>query len=262
MLITKEENRKNLSIKNHSVFQIKVGGEMVYKELTAKIRVSLKEQWFYHIVVGVLFLIYTTIVILGNGIFLDDIIKVLGLLFLFTGIGNLIYSFSGIGENVFHWGEIFFWGIIEFFSGWMLLSNRLLIVEKKMIEEVSLAIEKVTESKVELQGYLIIFYIGTFLMFRGISHIVTKIYEENGIEHNKTLLILKRILILDGFVDFIFGVFVTLSMYLAQGVFYYILFTYVFITSVLTIIFGLGSKYSSEIEEKKENIEIEEETTR
>lgn len=224
--------------------------------MTAKIRVSLREQWFYHVIIGVLFLIYTAIVILGNGIFLDDIVKVLGFLFLMTGIGNLIYSFSGIGEREFHWGEIFFWGIIEVFSGWILLSERLLVAEKNLIDEVSLAIEKVIASKVELRGYLIIFYIGTFLMFRGISHIVTKIYEDDGINHNKTLVVIKRILILDGFIDFIFGVLVTLSMYLAQGVFYYIVFTYIFITSILTIIFGLGTKYSLKIE-KNEFLESE-----
>lgn len=242
----------------------------MYKELTAKIRASLREQWFYHIVIGVLFLFYTAIVILGNGIFLDDVVKVLGFLFLLTGIGNLIYSFSGIGERAFHWGEIFFWGVIEVFSGWILLSNRLLIAEKNLIEEVSLAIEKVTASKVELQGYLIIFYIGTFLMFRGISHMVTKVYEKDGIEDNRTLIVIKRVLIFDGFIDSIFGVLITFSMYLAQGVFYYILFVYIFITSILTIIFGLGSKYSLKIERQKDsvekekekiNVEIEKETT-
>ena len=231
----------------------------MYKELTRKIRKSLREQWFYHIIVGLIFLIYTAIVIIGNGIFLDDVVKVLGFLFLFTGIGNLIYSFSGIGEIEFHWGEIFFWGILEVFSGGLLLSNKLLVAESNLIEEVSLAIEKVTAAKVELQGYLIIFYIGTFLTFRGISHIVTKIYEPEGITNNKTLVVIKRVLILDGFIDFIFGVSVTLSMYLAQNIFYYIIFVYILVTSILTIIFGLGSKYSLKIEkEEKNNSELKE----
>lgn len=231
----------------------------MYKELTRKIRKSLREQWFYHIVVGLIFLIYAAIVIIGNGIFLDDVVKVLGFLFLLTGIGNLIYSFSGIGEREFHWGEIFFWGILEVFSGGLLLSSKLLTAERNLIEEVSLAIEKVTAAKVELQGYLVIFYIGTFLTFRGISHIVTKVYEPEGINHNRTLGVLKRVLILDGFIDFIFGVAVTLSMYLAQNIFYYIVFVYIVITSILTIIFGLGSKYSLKVEkdEELENIEIE-----
>ncbi|MCQ8212573.1 hypothetical protein NON08_08565 [Cetobacterium somerae] len=225
----------------------------MYKELTRKIRKSLREQWFYHIVVGLLFLIYAAVVIIGNGIFLDDVVKVLGFLFLLTGIGNLIYSFSGIGEREFHWGEIFFWGILEVFSGGLLLSNKLLIAEHNLIQEVSLAIEKVTASKVELQGYLIIFYIGTFLTFRGISHIVTKIYEPEGINHNKTLAVIKRVLILDGFIDFIFGVAVTLSMYLAHSIFHYIVFAYIIVTSILTIIFGLGSKYSLKIESEDED---------
>lgn len=225
----------------------------MYKELTKKIRKSLREQWFYHITVGLIFLIYVAIVIIGNGVFLDDVVKVLGFLFLLTGIGNLIYSFSGIGEREFHWGEIFFWGILEVFSGGLLLSNKLLIAEKNLIEEVSLAIEKVIASKVELQGYLIIFYIGTFLTFRGISHIVTKIYEPEGINHNRTLIVIKRVLILDGFIDFIFGVAVTLSMYLSHSIFYYIVFTYILITSILTIIFGLGSKYSLKIEKEDED---------
>ncbi|WP_418965537.1 hypothetical protein [Cetobacterium sp.] len=231
----------------------------MYKELTRKIRKSLREQWFYHIVVGLIFLIYAAIVIIGNGIFLDDVVKVLGFLFLLTGIGNLIYSFSGIGEREFHWGEIFFWGILEVFSGGLLLSSKLLTAERNLIEEVSLAIEKVTAAKVELQGYLVIFYIGTFLTFRGISHIVTKVYEPEGINHNRTLGVLKRVLILDGFIDFIFGVGVTLSMYLAQNIFYYIVFVYIVITSILTIIFGLGSKYSLKVEkdEELENIEVE-----
>ncbi len=231
----------------------------MYKELTRKIRKSLREQWFYHIVVGLIFLIYAAIVIIGNGIFLDDVVKVLGFLFLLTGIGNLIYSFSGIGEREFHWGEIFFWGILEVFSGGLLLSSKLLTAERNLIEEVSLAIEKVTAAKVELQGYLVIFYIGTFLTFRGISHIVTKVYEPEGINHNRTLGVLKRVLILDGFIDFIFGVGVTLSMYLAQNIFYYIVFVYIVITSILTIIFGLGSKYSLKVEKDEElkNIEIE-----
>lgn len=231
----------------------------MYKELTRKIRKSLREQWFYHIVVGLIFLIYAAIVIIGNGIFLDDVVKVLGFLFLLTGIGNLIYSFSGIGEREFHWGEIFFWGILEVFSGGLLLSSKLLTAERNLIEEVSLAIEKVTAAKVELQGYLVIFYIGTFLTFRGISHIVTKVYEPEGINHNRTLGVLKRVLILDGFIDFIFGVAVTLSMYLAQNIFYYIVFVYIVITSILTIIFGLGSKYSLKVEkdEELENIEVE-----
>lgn len=225
----------------------------MYKELTRKIRKSLREQWFYHIVVGLIFLIYAAIVIIGNGVFLDDVVKVLGFLFLLTGIGNLIYSFSGIGEREFHWGEIFFWGILEVFSGGLLLSNKLLVAENNLIEEVSLAIEKVTASKVELQGYLIIFYIGTFLTFRGISHIVTKIYEPEGINHNRTLIVIKRVLILDGFIDFIFGVAVTLSMYLSHSIFYYIVFAYILITSILTIIFGLGSKYSLKIEKEDED---------
>lgn len=231
----------------------------MYKELTRKIRKSLREQWFYHIVVGLIFLIYAAIVIIGNGIFLDDVVKVLGFLFLLTGIGNLIYSFSGIGEREFHWGEIFFWGILEVFSGGLLLSSKLLTAERNLIEEVSLAIEKVTAAKVELQGYLVIFYIGTFLTFRGISHIVTKVYEPEGINHNRTLGVLKRVLILDGFIDFIFGVGVTLSMYLAQNIFYYIVFVYIVITSILTIIFGLGSKYSLKVEKDEElkNIEVE-----
>lgn len=231
----------------------------MYKELTRKIRKSLREQWFYHIVVGLIFLIYAAIVIIGNGIFLDDVVKVLGFLFLLTGIGNLIYSFSGIGEREFHWGEIFFWGILEVFSGGLFLSSKLLTAERNLIEEVSLAIEKVTAAKVELQGYLVIFYIGTFLTFRGISHIVTKVYEPEGINHNRTLGVLKRVLILDGFIDFIFGVAVTLSMYLAQNIFYYIVFVYIVITSILTIIFGLGSKYSLKVEkdEELENIEVE-----
>lgn len=231
----------------------------MYKELTRKIRKSLREQWFYHIVVGLIFLIYAAIVIIGNGIFLDDVVKVLGFLFLLTGVGNLIYSFSGIGEREFHWGEIFFWGILEVFSGGLLLSSKLLTAERNLIEEVSLAIEKVTAAKVELQGYLVIFYIGTFLTFRGISHIVTKVYEPEGINHNRTLGVLKRVLILDGFIDFIFGVGVTLSMYLAQNIFYYIVFVYIVITSILTIIFGLGSKYSLKVEkdEELENIEVE-----
>lgn len=231
----------------------------MYKELTRKIRKSLREQWFYHIVVGLIFLIYAAIVIIGNGIFLDDVVKVLGFLFLLTGVGNLIYSFSGIGEREFHWGEIFFWGILEVFSGGLLLSSKLLTAERNLIEEVSLAIEKVTAAKVELQGYLVIFYIGTFLTFRGISHIVTKVYEPEGINHNRTLGVLKRVLILDGFIDFIFGVAVTLSMYLAQNIFYYIVFVYIVITSILTIIFGLGSKYSLKVEkdEELENVEVE-----
>lgn len=231
----------------------------MYKELTRKIRKSLREQWFYHIVVGLIFLIYAAIVIIGNGIFLDDVVKVLGFLFLLTGIGNLIYSFSGIGEREFHWGEIFFWGILEVFSGGLLLSSKLLTAERNLIEEVSLAIEKVTAAKVELQGYLVIFYIGTFLTFRGISHIVTKVYEPEGINHNRTLGVLKRVLILDGFIDFIFGVAVTLSMYLAQNIFYYIVFVYIVITSILTVIFGLGSKYSLKVEkdEELENVEVE-----
>ena len=231
----------------------------MYKELTRKIRKSLREQWFYHIVVGLIFLIYAAIVIIGNGIFLDDVVKVLGFLFLLTGVGNLIYSFSGIGEREFHWGEIFFWGILEVFSGGLLLSSKLLTAERNLIEEVSLAIEKVTAAKVELQGYLVIFYIGTFLTFRGISHIVTKVYEPEGINHNRTLGVLKRVLILDGFIDFIFGVAVTLSMYLAQNIFYYIVFVYIVITSILTVIFGLGSKYSLKVEkdEELENVEVE-----
>lgn len=224
----------------------------MYKELTTKIRKSLREQWFYHIVVGTIFLLYVAVVVIGNGIFLSDVVKVLGFLFLLTGIGNLIYSFSGIGESAFHWGEIFFWGILESFSGLLLLSNKLLIAEQNLIEEVSLAVEKVTATRVELQGYLVIFYIGTFLTFRGISHIVTKIYEPEGITHNRTLAVIKRVLILDGFVDFIFGIAVTLSMYLAQGIFHYILLIYILITSILTIIFGLGSKYSLKIEEPEE----------
>ncbi|WP_432204480.1 hypothetical protein ACQ9ZF_05495 [Cetobacterium somerae] len=227
----------------------------MYKELTKKIRKSLREQWFYHVIVGVVFLIYIAIVIIGNGIFLDDVVKILGFLFLFTGIGNLIYSFSGIGEKDFHWGEIFFWGILEVFSGGLLLSNKLMIAEKNLIEEVSLAIEKITAAKVELQGYLIIFYIGTFLTFRGISHIVTKIYEPEGINHNRTLGVIKRILILDGFIDFIFGVGVTLSMYLAQSTFYYIVFAYIFITSVLTVIFGLTSKYALKLEKLNDELD-------
>lgn len=230
----------------------------MYKELTIKIRKSFREQWFYHVIVGMLFLIYVGIVVIGNGIFLNDVVKILGFLFFLTGIGNLIYSFSGIGEKAFHWGEIFFWGILECFSGLLLLSNKLLIAEKNLIEEVSLAIEKITATKVELQGYIVIFYIGAFLTFRGISHIVTKVYEPEGITHNKMLVVVKRILMLDGFMDFIFGIGVTLSMYLAQGIFYYILLIYILVISILMIIFGLTSKYSLKTEKLDGEKNIEE----
>ncbi|MGL5989094.1 hypothetical protein [Cetobacterium sp.] len=230
----------------------------MYKELTAKIRISLKEQWFYHMIVGIFFLLYTAIVILGNGIFLDNIIKILGFLFLLTGIGNLIYSFSGIGEREFHWGEIFFWGLFEVFSGWVLLSNKILEIEQELIEEVSLVVEKVVASKIELRGYLVMFYIGTFLTFRGINHIVMTIYNNEGILQNKTLVMVKRILVFDGFVDLIFGIVVTLMMYLNQSSFPYVIFIYVFITSITTILFSFASKYSIKIEK---DISIEKETT-
>ncbi|MGL4425405.1 MAG: hypothetical protein ACRCZR_07825 [Cetobacterium sp.] len=231
----------------------------MYKELTMKIRQSLKEQWFYHIVIGVIFLIYTAIVILGNGIFLNSSVKMLGALFLLTGIGNLMYSFSGIGEREFHWGEILFWGLIEISSGWILISGKLLSLEQELIQEISLTVEKILASKVELQGYLVMFYIGTFLMFRGINHIVTTVYNKKGIDYNKNLVFIKRILVLDGTVDVLFGLLVSLTMYLNQNVFIYIIFGYILITSVLTILFGLASKYSSKLENEK--IENEKETT-
>ncbi|MGL5644622.1 hypothetical protein, partial [Cetobacterium sp.] len=66
------------------------------------------------------------------------------------------------------------------------------------------------------------------------------------------------VLILDGFIDFIFGIVVTLSMYLAQGIFYYILLIYILMTSILTIIFGLASKYSLKVEKIEEEKEIKE----
>ncbi|MGL5918209.1 MAG: hypothetical protein ACRCYM_03080, partial [Cetobacterium sp.] len=69
----------------------------------------------------------------------------------------------------------------------------------------------------------------------------------------------KRILILDGTVDIMFGIAVTLTMYLNQKIFLYIIFGYIFITSVLTILFGLASKYSYKLENEK--IENEKETT-
>ncbi|MGL5088704.1 MAG: hypothetical protein ACRC6Z_04530 [Cetobacterium sp.] len=230
----------------------------MYKELATKIRISLKEQWFYHMIVGIFFLLYTAVVIIGNGIFLDNIVKILGFLFLLTGIGNLIYSFSGIGEREFHWGEVFFWGLFEVFSGWVLFSNKILKIEQELIEEVSLVVEKVVASKIELRGYLVMFYIGTFLTFRGINHIVTTIYNNEGILQNKTLIIVKRILVFDGFVDLLFGIAVTLMMYLNQHSFPYVIFIYIFITSITTILFSFASKYSIKIEE---DILIEKETT-
>ncbi|MGL5001012.1 MAG: hypothetical protein ACRC6J_04745 [Cetobacterium sp.] len=234
----------------------------MYRKLTAKIRFYFKEQWFYHIIVGVLFLLYAAVVILGNGIFLEDVVKVLGFLFLLTGVGNLIYSFSGIGERSFHWGEVLFWGLLEVFSGWVLLSDKILKIEQELIEEVSLVVEKVIASKVELEGYLVMFYIGIFLTFRGINHIVTTVYEEESTFYNKKLIIIKRILIFDGFVDFVFGIGVTLAMYLNEESFFYLIYLYVFITSITTILFALASKYSAKIENDKsiEKEEIEKET--
>ncbi|MGL5355152.1 MAG: hypothetical protein ACRDAQ_01190 [Cetobacterium sp.] len=234
----------------------------MYKKLTTKIRFYLKEQWFYHMIIGLSFLLYTAVVILGNGIFLENVVKALGFLFLLTGIGNLMYSFSGIGEREFHWGEVLFWGLLEVFSGWILLSDKILKIEQELIEEVSLVVEKVIASKVELEGYLIMFYIGIFLTFRGINHIVTTIYEKESTVCNKKLIIVKRILVFDGFIDFAFGIGVTLAMYLSEESFFYLIYLYVFITSITTIVFALASKYSAKIEKDKliEKEEVEKET--
>ena len=227
----------------------------MYKNTTEKIRALFKKQWFYHVCIGIVFLFYAMTVIVGNGIFLNDAIKVLGFLFFLTGIGNLIYSFSGIGITNFHWGEIFFWGSIEIFSGWLILSNKLLKLEGTLISDLTSTIEKVTGSRINLQGYLIIFFVGTFLTVRGISHIVTKIYDLDEREENKILNVIRRILILDGFVDFVFGIGIILSMYLIPSIFLNLVFLYIILASILMIIFGLGTKYSIKDDKKNDKKE-------
>lgn len=226
------------------------------KEVTVKIRNYFKKVWFYHIIVGLIFLMYSASVITTNGAMLKNVLMVLGCLFLLTGIGNVIYSFSGINSIRFHWGEMLFWGVVEILSGWIILSKKLEIFEVFLLETVGEAVRKATTAELDLKGYLIVFYIGTFLIFRGISHIVTKMYDQGTSKQKYIFIIGKWLLILDGFLDLIFGIGIVISAYLAPELFNYILFLYITFSSIILILFGWSLKYSTkESEEVSENEE-------
>ncbi|MBC2850521.1 hypothetical protein H5J22_03575 [Cetobacterium sp. 8H] len=226
------------------------------KEVTVKIRNYFKKVWFYHIIVGLIFLMYSASVITTNGAMLKNVLMVLGCLFLLTGIGNVIYSFSGINSIRFHWGEMLFWGVVEILSGWIILSKKLEIFEVFLLETVGEAVRKATTAELDLKGYLIVFYIGTFLIFRGISHIVTKMYDQGTSKQKYIFIIEKWLLILDGFLDLIFGIGIVISAYLAPELFNYILFLYITFSSIILILFGWSLKYSTkESEEVSENEE-------
>ncbi len=218
----------------------------MYKEIAVKIRDSLKKVWFYHIGVGLVFLVYSASVIITDGVMLGNVLEGLGFLFLLTGIGNILYSFSGIDDIEFHWGEMLFWGVIEIFSGWIILTKKMEIFEVFLIESVGGVIRRATSAELEIKGYLIIFYIGTFLTFRGISHLVTKVYSLGLMEQKNRVIFIKWLLILDGFLDFIFGIIIVVSMYLKPELFNYILFLYIGFSSVVLILFGWSLKYLME----------------
>ncbi|MEG0301287.1 MAG: hypothetical protein RSA57_00030 [Cetobacterium sp.] len=226
------------------------------KGATIKIKDYFKKIWVYHIIVGLIFLMYSASVITTDGAMLKNVLMVLGCLFLLTGVGNIIYSFSGINSIRFHWGEILFWGVIEIFSGWIILSKKLEIFEIFLLETVGDVVRRATTAELDLKGYLIVFYIGTFLIFRGISHIVTKIYNQGTSKQKYIFVIEKWLLILDGFLDLVFGIGIVISAYLAPELFNYILFLYITFSSVILVLFGWSLKYSTkESEEVLENEE-------
>lgn len=208
-----------------------------------KLRELLKKLWFYHILIGSLFLLFSIGVILGDGVTSNKIIKCLGLYFLLTGVGNLVYSFGRIGKKEFHWGEVFFWGLLEIFSGFLIL-NGSLIIEKTLLLEITSVMERLSSTKVNLDGYFLIFYVGTFMIFRGLSNIVTKLYSLSVTVNHLEILSVKRLVVLTGVEDFIFGIVIILSMFILPELFSYIVFFYILFSSMTMVLFGLGLKYS------------------
>lgn len=233
------------------------------KELGIKLNKILKKAWIAYIAIGIIFL-----GISASGLFLGVninkyIIKMLGILFVLGGISNLGYSLSEIKDKRFCWGEIFFRGCLEIFSGWLILWKKISGLETEYGEQVSKTVGKIAAADIKLDGYFIIFYVGLFLIFRGLIRLFTKLY--NYDEKSKMNYSLLRFLIgTTGLIDFAFGICVMIVMYLDPLKFKEIINIYIFIESILMILIGIVIKMSSEkikkIEmlEEKEKIEKEE----
>lgn len=203
----------------------------------------IQKLWFYQIIVGSLFLIFSLKVIVSGGEDTKDTVDILAYLFLLTGIGNIIYAFGRVGEKYFRWGEIFFWGVCEIFSGWLILSG-VAKVEKAIVENIGAVVEKITGTEIKLDGYFIIFYIGIFLIFRGISYIVTKVHSLNENEKTDKLLSVERLLVLSGIQDLIFGIAIVFSMFILPELFGYVIFFYILFSGMVLVLLGLNMKYT------------------
>lgn len=203
-----------------------------------KIQNLLKRAWIYYIIIGILFLIFSIKIIMSDNINEDILLKALGVLFLMMGFGNIIYSLEGIKNKDFHWGEILFWGVLESITGFLIVKEKL-VVEKFILLEISSAVEKISSLELELEGYIIIFYIGTFLIFRGLSNIVTNIY---NVSLNSKEVLVKCLINLIGIDDFCLGIVIIICMYINLDFFKYIILLYIFITSIFIILFGISLK--------------------
>lgn len=208
-----------------------------------KLRELVKKLWFYHILIGSIFLIFSIKVIIDKGIETKELVRYLGLFFLLNGIGSLLYSFGRVGKKQFHWGEVFFWGVLEMFTGFLILKENL-IIEKTLLMEITSTIEKISSVEINLEGYFVIFYIGTFMIFRGLSNIVTKLYSLSISENHLEILSVKRLVVLAGMEDFVFGIIIVICMYVLPELFPYVVFFYILFSSMTMILFGLGLKYS------------------
>lgn len=231
------------------------------KELGIKLNSIFKKVWGIYIIIGLIFLIIS-----GNYLFFGanlfrQMIKNLGIFFLFGGVINLIYSLSEVSDKRFCWGEIFFRGSLEIFSGWLILWEKINILENKYRGEVNETVRKLASTDVNLKGYFIIFYIGLFLIFKGLVRVFTKVYTYE--EKSKMNYSLLRFLTgISGLLDFSFGVSIMVMMYLNQEKIMDVIALYIFIESIFKIMIGIVIKLSFKKIQRLKEKEKEEENKR
>lgn len=231
------------------------------KELGIKLNSIFKKVWGIYIIIGLIFLIIS-----GNYLFFGanlfrQMTKNLGIFFLFGGVINLIYSLSEVSDKRFCWGEIFFRGSLEIFSGWLILWEKINILENKYRGEVNETVRKLASTDVNLKGYFIIFYIGLFLIFKGLVRVFTKVYTYE--EKSKMNYSLLRFLTgISGLLDFSFGVSIMVMMYLNQEKIMDVIALYIFIESIFKIMIGIVIKLSFKKIQRLKEKEKEEENKR
>lgn len=221
------------------------------RDLLKKFARYLEKIWIAYFVIGVIFLILSCFNLLKKRESIADI----GLMFIAMGIVNIFYSLTGIRKKFLRWGEFLFWGVIETFSGWLIIGKKITDIELQYADQMSKAVGKIASSEIEISGYFVIFYTGFYLIFKGVMRVFTKVYriEQTKYQYRG----LRFILNIGAFKDLIFGILILLAMYLYFEKLGELFNYYMLITTILLILFGLGvkraiRKYSEELELESE----------